>query len=116
MRERKEAARFLGHVLEVDKATAFADDVEQVAMFAGCGIGELTGRALAGFRAGKTDEHGAAGRVADIAHYPVATGTVARGQVIAAHRLGLPAETDREVRGIVTRHYAASLSPMRSTG
>jgi len=33
MRESEEAARFLGHVLEVNEAERFADDVEQIAMF-----------------------------------------------------------------------------------
>jgi hypothetical protein len=33
---------------EVDQAAAFADDVEQIAMFAGGGVGPFAGRALAG--------------------------------------------------------------------
>jgi hypothetical protein len=39
MREGKETARFLGHVLEVDKAKRLADDVEQIAMLPGGHVG-----------------------------------------------------------------------------
>src|SRR3546814_3399824 len=39
MRHRQEGARLIGNVLEVDQAAALADDVEQIAMLAGCGIG-----------------------------------------------------------------------------
>jgi len=39
MRQAQEAACFVGDVMEVDEATAFADDIEEVAMLAGCGVG-----------------------------------------------------------------------------
>ena len=38
-RQAEERTRLIGNVLEVDQAAAFADDVEQVAMFAGGGFG-----------------------------------------------------------------------------
>ena len=41
---------FVGDVVEVDKATAFADDVEEITVAAGHRIGPFAGGALAGFR------------------------------------------------------------------
>jgi hypothetical protein len=44
MWQAEERTRLIGDVLEVDQAAAFADDVEQVAMFAGGGVGPFAGR------------------------------------------------------------------------
>src|SRR3546814_21146750 len=66
MRHRQEGARLIGNVLEVDQAAALADDVEQIAMLAGCGIGPFAGRTLAGLAAFQPPEHRSAGAVADI--------------------------------------------------
>jgi hypothetical protein len=38
MRQGKEGPCLVGNVLEVDQPAAFADDVEKIAMLAGCGI------------------------------------------------------------------------------
>ena len=46
-RQAEEAAGLIGDIVEVDQAAAFADDVEQIAMLAGCGVGPFAGRALA---------------------------------------------------------------------
>ena len=48
MRQAEEGAGLVGDVLEVDQAAALADDVEQIAMLAGGGVGPFAGRALAG--------------------------------------------------------------------
>ena len=42
----EEASCLVGDVLEVDEAAAFADDVEQVAMLAGGGVGPFAGGTL----------------------------------------------------------------------
>ena len=69
-----------------------------------------------GFRSAEPDEHRPAGRIANVAHRPVAALAPTVRQIMAADRLGLSAETDRQVGGVVTGHQAASRSPMRSTG
>ena len=54
-RQAQEAPRLVGDVVEVEKAAAFADDVEQVAVLAGGGVGPFAGRSLRQFlRAGRT--------------------------------------------------------------
>ena len=55
------------------------------------------------------------GRVANVAHHPVAAFAPPAGEVFPAHGLGLPAETMCEV-GCVAGHHAASRSAMRSIG
>jgi hypothetical protein len=39
MRQAEERTCLIGDILEVDQAAAFADDIEQVAMFARGGVG-----------------------------------------------------------------------------
>ena len=41
-----EAPRLVGDVVEIEKAAAFADDVEQIAVLAGGGVGPFAGRPL----------------------------------------------------------------------
>ena len=96
----EKAPGFVGDVVEVDKAAALADDVEEIAMFAGGGVGPFAGRALAGFRSFQPDEHRAAGRVADVADQPVAAFAAAVGEIVAAHRLGIARETVRQFGGV----------------
>ncbi len=43
----KEGSCFLGNVPEVDETKAFADNIEQIAMFARCGICPFSGSAPA---------------------------------------------------------------------
>jgi len=38
-RQGQEAARLVGDVVEIQKAAAFADDVEEIAVLAGGGVG-----------------------------------------------------------------------------
>jgi len=96
MREREESARFLGHILEVDKATTFANHVEQIAMLARRrGIGPFAGRTFR--RILQPHEHRAARRVAHIPDLPVIALTASGRQIVTAHRLGLPAKTGVQV-------------------
>ncbi len=91
-RLRKERAS-RGDIGEVDEATALADHIEQIAMFAGGGVGPFAGRSL--HRLLEPHEHRAARCVAGVADLPVIALASAVGQVVPAHRLGLPAETVR---------------------
>ena len=111
----QEASRLVGDVAEVEKAAAFADDVEEIAMLAGRGVGPFAGGAAAGFRPLEPHEHRAARRVADVADQPVSALAPSVGEIVAAHRLGLARETARQF-GSVAGHHAASRSPMRSIG
>jgi hypothetical protein len=52
-------------------------------------------------------------RIADL---PVIALAMAGVEIMAAHRLGLPAETLRQIGSVETGHHAASRSPMRWTG
>ena len=83
-------------------------------MLAGGGVGPFTRRSLR--RRLEPDEHRAAGRVAGIADLPVIALAMAGAEIMAAHRLGLPAETLRQIGSVETGHHAASRSPMRWTG
>ena len=87
----RKRTRLVGDVLEVDQAAAFPDHVEQVAMLAGGGVGPFAGRPFR--RLLEPDEHGAARRVAHVAHQPVAAFAPSGGEVVAAHRLGVARET-----------------------
>ncbi len=83
-------------------------------MFAGGGIGPFTGRSL--HRLLEPHEHRAARRVAYIADLPVIALATASVEIAAAHRLGLPAETCRQIGSVEPGHHAASRSPMRWSG
>lgn len=114
MWQAEEGTRLIDDVLEIDQATAFPDDVEQIAMFAGGGVGPFAGRPFRGFL--EPYEHGAARCVANIAHQPVTALPPSGGEVVTAHRLGITCETVRQFGGVVTGHHAASRSPTRATG
>src|SRR5690606_23621477 len=116
MREGEEAARVLGHVLEIGEAARAADDVEGGALRARRHVTPLARRALAGFRAGQAHEHGASGSVLHVADQPVSPSALAGREIVAANRLGLAAKADRQFGCVVAQHQAASRSPMRSTG
>ena len=111
----QEATRLVGDIVEIEKAAAFADDVEQIAVLARGGVGPFAGRAATRLRPLEPDEHGAARCIADVADQPIAAFAPAVGEIVAAYRLGLARETVRQF-GSVARHHAASRSPMRSTG
>ncbi len=83
-------------------------------MLAGRGVGPFAGRTFR--RVLEPHIHRATGRVAHVADQPVAALAPPAGEVMATHRLGLPAETLREIGSIATRHHAASRSEMRATG
>ena len=112
----EKAPCFIGDVGEIGEAAAFADDVEQIAMFAGRRVRPLAGRTLAGVWSSQPHEKGAPRRVADIADQPVAAFSSAVGEVVAAHRLGIAREAVRQIGGLMAHGYAAARSAIRSSG
>ena len=91
----------VGDVVEIDKAAALADDVEQIAMLAGRRVGPFARRTLAGFASFQPDEHGAARRVPHVADQPVTALAATVGEIMTAHRLGIARETVRQFGSIV---------------
>ncbi len=112
----EKAPCFIGDVEEIGEAAAFADDVEQIAMFAGRRVGPFAGSTLAGFWSVQPYEEGAPWCIADIADQPVAAFSPAVGEIMAAHRLGIARETVRQIGGLMVHGYAAARSAMRSSG
>ena len=85
------------------------DQVEQITMFAGGGVGPFAGGALAAVRPAQPDEQAAARRVGDVADQPVAAFAMAVGEIVAAHRLGIARETVGQVGGV--RRHGDRLTP-----
>lgn len=115
-RQAEKAPCFIGEVGEIGEAAAFADDVEQIAMFAGRSVGPFASGTLARFRPSQPHEEGAPWHIADIPDQPVAAFPPAVGEVVAAHRLGIARETVRQIGGLMAHGYAAARSAMRSSG
>ncbi len=112
----EKAPCFIGDVGEIGEAAVFANDVEQIAMFAGRCVRPFASRTLASLRPMQPDEEGAPWRVADIANQPVAAFSPAVGEVVATYRLGIARETVRQIGGLMAHGYAAARSAMRSSG
>jgi hypothetical protein len=114
MWQAEELTGLFGDVGEVNKPQRFTDHVEQITMLACRGVGPFAGRAFGAVL--QADEHGSAGRVADIANLPIVALSAAGTEIALADRLGLPAETGCKIGSIAASHHAASRSPMRTTG
>ena len=95
-RQTQKASCLIGDIVKVNEAAALTDHVEQIAIFGRGGIGPMPGGAGTGFRSAEPDEHRPAGRIANVAHRPVATPAPPVGQVMAAYRLGIAGETTRQ--------------------
>ena len=111
----EEAAGFVGNVLKAMQTARVADDVEEIAMFAGRGVGPVAGGAPAGLGALQADVKRAAGRVADVAHKPVGAMAAAVGEIAAANGFGALRQPLGEV-GRERGHQTASFSLTRSSG
>ena len=103
--QREEASRLLGDLAELAQPAALADHVEQVAVLGRGGISPTPGGPGTGVRPAQPHEHRPAGRVADVAHRPVATLASTLRQVMAADRLGVAGEAPRQL-GSVAGHHA----------
>ncbi len=115
-RKAEKAPCLIGNIGEFGEPAAFADDVEQIPVFAGRSVGPFAGRTLSGLRSSQPDEEGTPWRVADIANQPVAAFSPAVGEVVAAYRLGIAREAVRQIVGLMAHGYAAARSAMRSSG
>ena len=104
-RQTQKASCLIGDIAKVDETAALADHVEEIAIFGRGGIGPMPGGAGTGFRSAEPDEHRPAGRVANVAHRPVAALAPPVGQVMAAYRLGIAGEAARQF-GSVAGHHA----------
>ena len=99
-RQRQESTCFLGNIAEGGKAAALADDVEEIAMFGRGGVGPMPGSAGTGVRSAEPDEHRPPGRVAHIAHRPIASLAPAIGEIVTAYRLGITGEEVIDILGL----------------
>ncbi len=68
----------------------------------------------AGFRSAEPDEHRPAGRIANVAHQPVAALATPVEQVMAANGLGMAREAVGEIRGRVSHDWTALSAMLRS--
>ena len=112
----QESASLVSNVVQIGQAASFANEVEQIAMFASTCVGPFASSAFSEVRSFQPDEQRSAWRVSDVAHEPVAPFETAVGEIMAAHRLGIAREALCQVRGLVVHSYAAARSPMRISG
>src|SRR5882724_8354527 len=91
-RQTQEASCLLSDIVEIDQTATFLDNVEEVAVLAGCRVGPFARRAAADVPAFQADEHRSARGVPDVADLPVIADATAVGEVVTAHRLGLACE------------------------
>jgi hypothetical protein len=106
-RKSQKAACLLGDIAKIGETAALTDHVEEIAIFGRCGIGPMPAGAGTGVRSAEPDEHRPAGRIANVAHHPVATLAPPVGQVMAADRLGITGEAARQFAS-ATGHHATS--------
>ncbi len=98
-RQAEEAARLVEHVAEGVEPAIEGDQVEEIAMLAGGGVGPFAGGAGTGLRSRETDIEAAAGGVPNIAHQPVAAVAAAVGKIVAADAFGIAREAPRQIGG-----------------
>jgi hypothetical protein len=115
-RHGEKAPGLIGNVAELDQTAAFADDVEQIAMFCAGGIRPSPGSTFAGFRSYQPDKERATGCVSDVANQPVPTFAAPVGKIMTAHRLGIARETVRQFGGWPNHGHAAARPAMRASG
>ena len=77
-----------------------ADQVQEIAMLAGGGIGPFAGGAGAELGAVEPDIEAAARRVHHVAGDPVMAAAASFGEVVAAHRLGIARKAACQIAGL----------------
>ena len=106
----EEAARFGDGLFEGRQIARQGDEVEQVAVFAGGGVGPL-----AGALAGKPHIQAASWRVGDIAGMPVAAAALAVAEIFPANGLGVQRQSPREFGNRLARRVVMTARhPSRS--
>ena len=97
-----------------------ADQIKQIAMFAGRRIGPFAGRTRSVIGSLQSHIEAAARRVHDVADQPVTARTASIGEVVTAHGLGIAREAAREIGGSLiigsSRDHAAARVLARSSG
>jgi len=73
-------------------------------MFGRGSVGPMPGSAGTGVRSAEPDEHRPPGRVAYIAHRPIAALAPAIGEIVTAYRLGITGEAARQLGGVAGHH------------
>src|SRR5437764_822964 len=96
-RKAKEGPCLVEHLLEGPEAAVQADEVEEIAMLAGGGVGPFASGAGAAVAFFEPHKQAAPGRVGDIAHEPVIADAPSAGEIVTAHRLGLAREAARQL-------------------
>ena len=98
-RQGEEGARLVERVAQGAKAAIERDQIEEIAMLAGRGIGPFAGSAGTGVGTVETDIEAAPGRVPDVARDPVAALAASVGEISAAHGLCITSEAARQIGG-----------------
>ena len=112
----EEAARLVQGVAQARQALVCGDQVEQVAMLAGGGVGPFACCPPPGLGASQAHIEAAAWRVLDIADEPVAALAAAVRQIAAADRLGIAREAARQVGCGVVHHGLPKNGPVVADG
>jgi hypothetical protein len=107
----EEGSRLVEHVAQTLQPLVQGDEVEEIAMLAGGGVGPFAGGAFPAVRPREANEQATAGSVGHVADDPVATSASTVGEVAAAHRLGITRETACQITGLRSHvAHAAALS------
>src|SRR5207244_4265957 len=111
-----EGARLVHRLAETVQIAVMADQVQEIAVLAGGGVGPFAGGAGTGFGAVKPDIEAAARRIHDVAGDPVTAAAASVGEIVAAHRLGIAREAARQIAGLADhraspRHAARARAP-----
>jgi hypothetical protein len=111
-RQAQESTRLIQRLAKPRMAAARGDDVEEIAMIAGRGIGPFSRRPTVSARAEPHIET-SPGRVSNVANHPVMAFSAAVGEIAAAHSLGILPEASRYV-GSWTAHAGLLQAALRS--
>jgi hypothetical protein len=96
-RQVEEPSGLVGDVTEVIEGTSRANDIEEIAMFSGRGVGPMADPARARPPAPKAHESRGARRIPDVADDPISAGAPAIGEIVAADSLGMAREAFGEI-------------------
>ena len=119
-RQGEKDPRLVHGLAEPGEIAVTGDQIEQIAMLAGRGIGPFAGRARTVIGTLQPHIEASSRRVLDIADDPVAARAASFGEVVAAHGLGIAREAARQIGGGAdhgsSRDQAAARALARSSG
>ena len=75
----------------------FGDDVKEITMLGGRGVGPFSSSAFAEFRSEKPNIHRVPWRIHDVANDPIPAGAAAVGKIVPTNGFGIPGESPREI-------------------